>query len=293
MSRSDDRPVLVTGATGLQGYAVVQGLRAAAIPVRALVRDLDSPRVAALAALGAEPIVGDMLVVDSLVAGMADVAAVSAITTPFGGGPESEIAQGEGLIVAAARARVPWLILASVASAGQRTGVPHFESKWRIECALRETSLDHTIVAPTHFYENLGDPAQLVESGELALALPPTQPLQQIALADFGALVARVVARRDELLGERIEVAGDAPTPEQMAAALTRAGGRPIIYRPLDNTQVAACSPDIAAMYTFLSNTGYHVDIDGLKARFAELSFTPFDRWLADHLRTAGRATDH
>jgi uncharacterized protein YbjT (DUF2867 family) len=48
------RLVLVTGATGLQGGAVTSKLMASGIPVRALVRDLQSPASIRLSILGAE-----------------------------------------------------------------------------------------------------------------------------------------------------------------------------------------------------------------------------------------------
>jgi len=82
-------------------------------------------------------------------------------------------------------------VFASVASADQHTGVPHFESKWQIEQQLAASDLQHSVVAPTYFYENLGDLGQKVADGELALPLPPARPLQQIALSAAGAGTVR------------------------------------------------------------------------------------------------------
>lgn len=212
--------------------------------------------------------------------------AVYAVTTPFSHGPQRELQQGERIIAAAAAAEVPWLILASVASADRATGVPHFESKWRIEQRLRASQLPHTVVAPTYFYENLGDPARVIAAGELTLPVAASRPLQQVALADLGALVVAVVARRQEFLGERVEVAGDRPTPRQMADALSFAGGRPVRYRRIDLEEVAERSGDLAAMYRFLEQTGYQVDLDALHGRFPEVGWTSFTRWAQ---RGAGR----
>nr|WP_258544551.1 NmrA family NAD(P)-binding protein [Micromonospora provocatoris] len=57
---SDRAPVLVTGATGRQGGATVRALLAAGVPVRALVRDPAATKAAAVAALGAELVTGDL-----------------------------------------------------------------------------------------------------------------------------------------------------------------------------------------------------------------------------------------
>lgn len=51
--------VLVTGATGVQGNAVIQALLELKANVRALVRSNDTPAAQALAALGVQIAVGD------------------------------------------------------------------------------------------------------------------------------------------------------------------------------------------------------------------------------------------
>jgi hypothetical protein len=168
---------------------------------------------------------------------------------------------------------VPWLILASVASADRATGIPHFESKWRIEQHLRASGVPHTVVAPTYFYENLGDLEQTITRGELTLPLSPARPLHQVALQDLGAVVLAMLGRRDELLSARVEVAGDEPTPLQMAAALSAAGRGPVRYRQIGLAEVAARSEDLAAMYRFLEQTGYDVDIGALRERFPEVTW--------------------
>jgi uncharacterized protein YbjT (DUF2867 family) len=271
-----DRPVLVTGATGLHGGAVCRGLLASGRPVRALTRDLDGARARQLAELGAELVVGDLLVTESLLAPMRGVRAVYAVTTPFAADPRAEVEQGENIIAAAREAEVPWLILGSVASADRATGIPHFESKAKIEQQLGASPIPYTIVAPTYFYENLGDLDEILASGQLALPLSATRPLQQVALADLGALVLALLDRQDEVLGQRIEVAADQPTPRQMAEALAAASARPVGYQQVD---LAARSGDIAAMYRYLEQTGYQVDISELRSRFPEVAWTSFADW--------------
>ncbi len=286
MSESPEgRPVLVTGATGVHGGAVVRALLADGRAVRALTRDMGSARAAELKPLNAELVRGDLLDATSLAAAMSDVSAVYAVTTPFSDGPDGEIQQGERLIAAASQTNVPWLILASVASADRATGIPHFESKWRIEQQLRASRISHTVVAPTYFYENLGEPADVIARGELALPLSDSRPLQQVALADLGAVVATLLGRRQAFLGSRIEVAGDQPTPRQMADALSAAGERLVRYRRTGLEEVAARSTDLAAMYRFLEQTGYRVDISALRDRFPEIRWTSFAAWADSSVR--------
>ena len=278
-SSPDHGPVLVTGATGPHGRSVVEALLAAGRRVRALTRNPDGTLAQQLGVLGAELARGDLLDRESLLDAMTGAIAVYAVTTPFSAGPEGELRQGEQLIAAAQATEVPWLILASVASADRATGIPHFESKWRIEQQLQASSVPHTVVAPTYFYENLADPAAIVSAGELILPLSPGRPLKQVALQDLGAVIVAVLDRRQELLGVRFEVAGDEPTPEQMADALSAAGEQPVRYRKIGLDEVAARSGDLAAMYRFLERIGYQVDIGALRDRFPEVSWTSYATW--------------
>jgi uncharacterized protein YbjT (DUF2867 family) len=274
-----DAPVLVTGATGLHGSAVTRALLAANRRVRAFTRDPAGPRGHWLSELGAEVITGDLLDTESLTSAMQGTAAVYAVTTPFSVGPEGEIEQGEHIIAAAREAQLTWLILASVASADRSTGIPHFDSKARIEQQLRASHIPHIIVAPTYFYENLGDPAEIVAGGELELPLSPSRPLQQVAVADLGALVVALLGRREEFLSQRVEVAGDQPTPAQMAADLSTASGQSVRHRQTNLEEVAGRNSDIAAMYRYLEQTGYQVDIPALHGRFPEVAWTSFADW--------------
>jgi uncharacterized protein YbjT (DUF2867 family) len=66
----DDGPVLVTGATGPHGRAVVVALLAAGRRVRALTRNQGGPTAQQLGLLGAELAQGDLLDPESLRAAM-------------------------------------------------------------------------------------------------------------------------------------------------------------------------------------------------------------------------------
>jgi uncharacterized protein YbjT (DUF2867 family) len=196
------------------------------------------------------------------------------VTTPFEGGADQETRQGENLLDAARATGLPWFIFASVASAAD-ADVPHFSSKARIERSLQASDLAWTVIAPSYFYENvLGSRAAIAE-GELTLPLPGDTPLQQVALEDLGALVLAVLSRPSEHLSKRIEVAADAPTPEQMAAALA------VRFREDSVDQLAARKPDLAAMYRFLAARGYSVDIAALRAGYPEVAWRSFAEWAA------------
>lgn len=122
-----DGRILVFGATGTHGGAVAYALLGAGCPVTAFVRDPRSTRAQALERAGAQLVVGDLEDPASVSRGLEGIQAAYAVTTPFEGGPAAEIRQGEQIIAAATQVQLPWLILASVASAPD-ADVPHFKS---------------------------------------------------------------------------------------------------------------------------------------------------------------------
>jgi uncharacterized protein YbjT (DUF2867 family) len=265
-------PVLVLGATGTHGGAVAHALLAREFTVHALVRKPNTARSRALAEAGARLVVGDLLDESSLARAFGQVGAVYAVTTPFEHGAEDEQRQGESIIDAVRETGLQWLILASVA-ASERAPVPHFQSKARIEKQLRQTTIPWTVIAPSYFYENVLSSRESIGAGELPIALPAEKPLHQVALADLGALVAAVLNRREEHLHTRIEVAGDAPTPLEMATALDAR------YVHLPIAEIRERSADLASMYEFLTRDGYGIDVPALRERYPEVPWTSFATW--------------
>ena len=219
---------------------------------------------------------------------MRGTAAAFALTTPFESGPAAEIAQGHAIIDAAARATLPHLVFSSVAGALGKTGIPHFESKAKVERALSVSGLAYTVVAPTYFYDNALGGYQDLLTGVLELPLPAYRPLQQVDRSDFGSFVALVLADPAAHVGQRIEVASDAPTPEQMSQALSDALDRPVGFRETPMSVVRNRSADMAAMWEFLRGPGYQADIAALRRDFPAVGWTPFAVWAQRQFRDGG-----
>ncbi|MGW6356979.1 NmrA family NAD(P)-binding protein [Streptomyces sp. NPDC055092] len=272
--------VAVLGATGGQGSAVVRALHRAGYGVRAVVRDPRSPRARALAAQRVDVTAGNLADASSLAAAFAGVDAAFAVTTPFEEGPQAEVQQGQAIVQAAVESHLPHLVLASVASADQSTGIPHFESKRQIEELLVREGPPATVVAPTYFFDNLLGDLQTVASGLLELPLPPERPLQQLSRDDLGALVAAVIADGPGHLGRRIEVASDDPTPLQMATTLEQLFGRPVQAVEVPLSLVRESNADMGAMWSYLQGPGYRVDIPALHRSYPDIPWTTFADWV-------------
>ena len=84
--------------------------------------------------------------------------------------------------------------------------------------------------------------------GSIAMAVPATRRLQQIAVADIAQFTALVIERRESFLGKRIDIASDELTLTTAAAAISEASGRHIEYTALPIDSVRQWSEDQARM---------------------------------------------
>ena len=272
-----ERPVLVLGATGGQGGAVLDSVLERGMPARAMVRDPGSASARRIGQRDVQVVAGAFDDEDELAAAMREVAGVFALTTPFESGPDAEVTQGRAILAAAREARVPHLVFASVAAADQGTGVPHFESKAIIERELAGGDTPYTIIAPTYFFDNALGGRQQIRAGVLQLPLPPRRRLQQVARPDLGQVAAQVLAAPAGFAGLRIELAGDEPTATEMAAALTVAVGREVRHEEVPISAIG--SADMRAMWEFLRGPGYQVDLAALRRQLPDIGWTPFASW--------------
>ena len=134
---TSNRTILITGVTGQQGGAVVQALRGTQFHLRGLTRKPDSERAAVLARHGVDVVEGDLDDEATLRRALAGAWGVFGVQNAGEAGVEREEAQGKRLATLAREAGVEHYVYTSVGSAHKRTGVPHFDNKWRIEETVR------------------------------------------------------------------------------------------------------------------------------------------------------------
>jgi len=276
-----DRPILVTGATGQQGGAVLRHLRTQGFAVRALTRDARSPAARTLAATGVAVIQGDFDDRASLERALDGAYGAYAVQTPFqSDGVEGELRQGIAFADAAKAAGIQHLVYSSVGSADRQTGIPHFESKYQIEEHIRAIGLPHTILRPVFLMENfLFNRDTIVVGGTLAEPLLPATPLQLVAVDDIGAFAALAVAAPEQWIGRAIELAGDELTMPQAAERFGRVIGRPVQYVQVPMAGFRrARGEEQATMFTWFNQVGYGADLPTLRAIYPAL--TTLEQWL-------------
>jgi uncharacterized protein YbjT (DUF2867 family) len=270
--------VAVTGATGTQGGATARALVTAGHRVRALTR---RPEAAELRELGAEVMSADFDDPGSLDRAFAGADAVFLVTTPFGTDLDTEIRQGVTAVDAAVRAGVGHIVFTSATNADRATGIPHFDSKWRVEQHLARATDNWTVIGPAAFMDNVagGWAARSLRQGRFSLPLSPGTPLKLIAAADIGAFAALVIGRREEFLGRRIDIASDERTGKEMARTLGARLGRAVEYDAASVQDVAHYSTDLAAMFDYFERVGMDVDTGRLRAQYPEVGWHTFAEW--------------
>jgi uncharacterized protein YbjT (DUF2867 family) len=282
------KTILIAGVTGHQGGAVAQALQGKGFHLRGLTRTPDSERAAALARHGVDLVKGDLDDEATLRQALAGAWGVFGVQNPLQAGVEREEAQGKRLATLAREAGVEHYVYTSVGSAHKRTGVPHFDSKSRIEETVRALGFpSHVILRPVFFMENLLAPFSL-QGSTLAWALGPGTKLQMIAVDDIGWFGARAFTDAVALNRREIDLAGDVRTMPETAEILTESLGRPIAFAQTPIEQVRQYSKDTALMLQWFDRVGYSADIAGLEREFGR-ALTKLPDWARGQTR-GGRA---
>ena len=286
VSKNNERIILVTGATGRQGGTVYRQLQKKGFKLRALVRDPNSNQARDLEGYGEEVFQGSLDDPDSLMRAMDGVYGVFSVQ------PHSanEIQQGVTVIEAAKRQGVSHFVYSSVASADEETGIPHFESKVKVEDHLRSSGLQYTIVRPVFFMENWhrGFGAS-IRNGQLQQPLSPTAKLQMIAVDDIGAFAVLAFEHPDEWKNRTFSLAGDELSMQQIADAFSRVTARNVKYVQVSWDQFEKnMGRELTVMYHWFEEKGFHFNLEEVRREYPATH--TFDRWLGDYWNTTADA---
>ena len=276
-----NKNILVTGATGQQGGSVLRALEGKGNELFALTRNGASAKARELSDRGIKVYEGNFHDSQSLVSAFLKVDSVFLVGSPFEAGTDDETQQGINAVDAAKKAGIKHLVYTSVANADKGTGIPHFDSKYKVEQHLRESGVPFTIIAPAFFYDNMMAPFILpgIQNGAYAQAMPPDVKLQMISAKNIGEFAALALQETERFAGKRIDIAGDALTGPQIGTAIGKASGRDIGYFEAPIEKVREMSEDMALMYEWFIRVGYDTDIAGLRNEFPEVPWETFNQW--------------
>jgi uncharacterized protein YbjT (DUF2867 family) len=208
--------ILVTGAAGKTGQAVIKALVARRQPVRVLVRRDEQTQI--VKSLGAEEaIVGDMRDATALRRATQGVHGIYHICPNVS--PE-EIQIGKTAIAAAREAGAERFVFHSVMHP-QTEAMTHHWNKLRVEEALFESGLTYTILQPSSYMQNvLGGWKAIVERGVYTVPYTVEARMSMVDLDDVAQAAAIVLTERGHL-GATYELAGpEVLTQTQIAEIL-------------------------------------------------------------------------
>ncbi|KAI1656401.1 nucleoside-diphosphate-sugar epimerase family protein [Daldinia decipiens] len=294
------RAVLITGATGKQGGAVVSALLKANtdFEILALTRDAQSASAQRLAQKSPKIklVTGDMDTPENIFRNAREIAktpiwGVFSVQVAIGGGANvrREEAQGKALIDASLKNGVKHMVYSSVDRGGAKsdndpTDVPHFSSKYNIEKHLLEKTkggeMDWTILRPVAFFENLV-PGFLgkVFSTSWKITLEKDQKLQLVATSDIGFFAAEAFRNPEQWKGKKLSLAGDELTYDQFTTVFKQKTGDDM---PTTYHFIAAfinwMSKEFGSMFKWFRNVGYGADIASLRKMNPGLK--DFGAWL-------------
>src|SRR5262245_34163941 len=121
--------VLVTGATGRQGGAVIRHMLAAGWTLRAMTRHIGNDTAAHLARQGVEVVQGDFDDVASLERAADGVYGVYSVQDFWTVGARREVQQGKQVADVAKNAGVAHFVYSSVGGVERNSGIGHWASK--------------------------------------------------------------------------------------------------------------------------------------------------------------------
>jgi uncharacterized protein YbjT (DUF2867 family) len=285
MEVTEMQTILVTGATGNQGGAVVQALlqEPNQWEVRVLTRTPDGEPARRLTAQGVEVVGGDMADAASLRKAMTGAHGVFSVQNTRTAGLAGEVRQGVTVADAARTAGVAHVVYSSVGGVDRVRGIPHFDTKWRIEQHQRDIGLPVTVLRPVSFmdsYKVRG--ARSIGLGMLAGVLGKSKTIQMIAVQDIGVFARLAFTDPDRFLGQQLEIAGDELTVPQIATAFQQVLGRRPRYPVVPAWLIRHLGPE-TRMMTWLGESGYAADIPKLRMLHPDL--LTFHDWLTRHLQ--------
>jgi uncharacterized protein YbjT (DUF2867 family) len=296
MTNGSKRRILVLGGTGAQGGSVARHLlRRGEFDVRVLTRTPGSTEAAALRALGAEVVRGDLFEPATIDAALENCYGAFGVTS-YWEHFERESEHGANLVDAAARAGIEHLVLSTLPPVREETGgelnVPHFDIKAETAERARELGIPATYVQLAFYYDNFATffTPQRQQDGTYRFGFPQGDTkLAGFAVEDTGGIVAPIFERRDAFLGRSLYLVGDDLTPQRYADIMSRVTDTLIRYRHVPRDVFAAYgfrgAADLADMFHYYRTRVPHRQQDLLHSRELYPELQGFEAWAWRHLR--------
>jgi len=271
--------ILVTGATGNVGAALVRVLADAGVPVRALTRTLDPPGLPD----GVQAVAADLNRPDSLSAALAGVRGVFLL---------SGYADMPGLLTTIRDARVRRVALLSsgaVVDGDIENAVVRYNML--SEAAVRESGVPWTILRPSGFHSNTLQWAPQLRDGDVVREPFADVPITAIDPVDIAAVAALTLTTQGHDQAAYRLTGPEPIRPADRLRVLARLLDRHLQLVPLTNaqarTQMNATMPAAYAdaFYSFFADGTYDdSQVDPTTERLLGRAPRTFEQWATEHV---------
>jgi len=216
--------ILVTGASGTVGGAVLEEVRRAGKPFKAMYRSQED---AAKVPAGMATVAADFAEKESLRRALRDVQSVFLVCAPI-----PDLVQLESNVIdACLESGVKHVVLNSALGAGD---YPKSFPSWhrKVEDKLKASGLGYTIFRPNSFMQNiLAYNAPSIRAQSAFYAAMGKARISYLDVRDLAAVMAKALASPGEYAEKIIELNGpEAVTNAELAERISRVAGRPVQF---------------------------------------------------------------
>jgi uncharacterized protein YbjT (DUF2867 family) len=303
--------IAVFGATGAQGGGLVRAILndpSGGFTVRAITRDPRSDKARELATPGSVVVaanVDDPASIEKAFQGAYAAYCVTFFWNHFSS--EQEIAQARNLAQAAKRAGVQHVIWSTLEDTRKwipltdnrmptlqgKYKVPHFDSKGESNQFFTQFDVPTTFLLTSYYWDNFiffGSGPKKGPDGRLALTFPMgDKKLPCIAAEDIGGCAYGIFKKENEYIGKTVGIAGEHLTGTQMAAALSEALGREVVYNSVSPEVYRSLgfpgAEDLGNMFQFKRDfNDYYCGVRDIAfSRSLNPALQNFDAWLTQN----------
>lgn len=306
---SQKKIIVVFGATGAQGGGVAHSILNdpnSEFAVRAITRDASSDKAKDLAKMGAEIVIADIDDKQSMERALEGAYGAYFVTFYWSHfSPEREYEEAHSMAEAAKNAGLEHVIWSTLEDTRKyvplddnrmptlqgKYKVPHFDAKGAADHFFTDLGVPVTFLLPSFYWDNfISSGPQKGPDGKLYITYPlDAKKMAGIASEDIGKCAYGIFKKGKELIGKTIGVAGEQLTGKEMAAELSRALGKEILYNNVTPETFRGFgfpgADDLGNMFQF------YRDFDQECNRIRDVAFSKelnpelksFKQWLAEN----------
>jgi len=262
---ADKKIIAVVGATGAQGGGLARAIlndKSSQFAVRAITRDVNSPKAKELAKLGAEVVVANVDDVESLKKAFKGAYGAYCVTFFWDHfSAEKEVVEAGAMARAAKEAGLQHVIWSTFEDTRKlvplsdnrmptlqgKYKVAHFDGKAEANHLFTDLSVPTTFLLTSFYWENLiyfGAGPKKGPDGKLAITFPLGETkMPSMSAEDIGKCAYGIFKGGKEYIGKTVGVSGEHLSGTQMATTLSKVLGQEVKYN--------AVTPDVYRSFGF------------------------------------------